>query len=328
MCDGRIQALIVSSITNTGAGKRYRFLVCVDGSDESYRGLRYGARLGKGVDADLVVLYIRSIDRALNYDRLRDSPSGDNLLAWKDEVPGASYLENSRDLLVELGVMCPDWPQTIKHVPVAHDPVGDNEVVYRSPRGKTVVLTLKVASDVATGILDQTTAEDYDLVILGAGDTWRESTLTGFWDSSMIDKVVNEAPCSVLVARDLEIGHGHLICTNGSERATDMVRADAVLASRCQCPVSLISVAADEGNEALARHHVETAKAMLSGLGIEVQDILTPIGDPVTEIVEAGPDYSLIVVSDPGLSGLQRFFVSSVALKVLKEAYNSVLIVR
>jgi nucleotide-binding universal stress UspA family protein len=319
---------MVSSITSVDDTKRRRFLVCLDGSDESYRGLRYAARLGKGVDADIVILYIRAIDPSLNYERLRDRPRGGNLLAWGDEVPGIRYLEKGRDLLVALGVLSLDWAEEHEHVPVSGDPVGDNKVVYRSREGKIVVLKLKVASDIATGILGQTTITDYDLVIVGAADTWRDSDHIGFWDTSMIDRVVKEAPCSVLVARDLEIGHGHLIYTDGSERAREVVRADAVLASRCQCSVSLISVATDPSREAEARRNVEDARAMLSGLGIEVQDMLTPVGDPVTEIVEAGPDYSLIVVSDAGVSRLQRFFMGSVGLKVLKEAYNSVMIVR
>lgn len=318
----------MSSITNAAFDKRYRFLVCLDGSDESFRGLRYAARLGKGVDVDIVLLYIRSIDRSLSYDRLRDRPRGDSLLAWGNEVPGVDYLKKGRDLLVELGVMSLDWAEQADHVPVAGDPVGDNKVVFRSDEGKEVVLKLKVAPDLATGILDQTKIKNYDLIILGAADTWRDRNVGGFWDSSKIEKVVKEAPCSVLVARDLEVGHGHLICTDGSEKATDVVRADAVLANRCQCPVSLISVAANESREAEAINHVETARAMLAGLGIEVQDTLTPVGEPVREIVEAGPDYSLIVVSDTEVSGLQRFFMGSVTMKVLKEAYNSVMIAR
>ncbi len=318
----------MSSIVTADDGKRYRFLVCLDGSEESFRGLRYAARLGKGVDVDIVLLYIRSIDRSLSYDRLRDRPKGDSLLAWGDEVPGINYLKKGRDLLVELGVMSMDWSEEFDHVPVVGDPVGDNKVVLRSEVGKEVVLKLKVAPDIATGILDQTKIKDYDLIILGAADTWRTSNLGGLWDSSMLDKVVKEAPCSVLVARDLEVGHGHLICTNGSDRATDVVRADAVLANRCECPVSLISVAANELKEAEARRHVENARMMLAGLGIEVQDALTPVGEPVREIVEAGPDYSLIVVSDSNVSGLQRFLTGSVSMKVLKEAYNSVMIAR
>ena len=35
---------------------RFRILVCIDGSDESYRGLKYAATLGGGVDADIVML--------------------------------------------------------------------------------------------------------------------------------------------------------------------------------------------------------------------------------------------------------------------------------
>lgn len=318
----------MSTIADIEDENRFRILVCLDGSDESYRGLRYAAKLGKGVDADIVLLYIRSVDQSLSYDKLTDSPKAGNLLAWGDEVPGVNYLEKGRDLLVELGILSLDWPVEAGHVSVEGDSVGDNKVVYRSEEGKVVVLKLKVATDIATGILDQTKIRDYDLVILGAADTWRESNLTGFWDSTMTDKVAKEAPCSVLVARDLEIGHGHLICTDGSDRATDMVRGDAVLASRCQCPVSLISVASDQSKEAEAKRNVEGAKAMLASLGIEVQETLTPVGEPVREIVEAGPDYSLIVVSDTGLSGLQRFFIGSVAFKVLKAAHNSVMIAR
>jgi len=318
----------VSSITNADPDRRYRFLVCLDGSEESFRGLRYAARLGGGVDVDVVLLYIRSIDRSLSYERIRERPKGDSLLAWGDEVPGVGYLQKGRDLLIELGVMSADWAEEADHVPVVGDTVGDNKVVFRSDNGKEVVLKLKVAPDIATGILDQTKIRDYDLIILGAADTWRESNAGGFWDSSMIEKVVKEAPCSVLVARDLEVGHGHLICTDGSDRATEVVRADAVLANRCQCPVSLISVAANESKEAEARSHVENAKSMLAGLGIEVQDTLTPVGEPVREIVEAGPDYSLIVVSDSDVSGLQRILMGSVTMKVLKEAYNSVMVAR
>ena len=45
--------------------KRFRILVCIDGSEESYRGLRYAARLGGGVDADICLLYVRPVDQGL-----------------------------------------------------------------------------------------------------------------------------------------------------------------------------------------------------------------------------------------------------------------------
>ena len=49
---------------------RFRILVCIDGSDESYRGLRYAARLGKAPDADIVLLYVRPIDQGMRTEGL------------------------------------------------------------------------------------------------------------------------------------------------------------------------------------------------------------------------------------------------------------------
>jgi len=52
------------------------------------------------------------------------------------------------------------------------------------------------------------------------------------------------------------------------------------------------------------------------------------VGDPVAEIAAAGKDYSVIVLSDTSKSGLKRFFMGSVAFKVLEDAHHSVMIVR
>ena len=62
---------------------------------------------------------------------------------------------------------------------------------------------------------------------------------------------------------------------------------------------------------------------MLKKLGIEVKETLIPVGNPVEEIIKAGPNYSLIVVSESGKTGLQRFFMGSVAFKVMENAHNS-----
>ena len=150
----------------------------------------------------------------------------------------------------------------------------------------------------------------------------------GFWDPAVAEKVAIHAPCSVLVARDLEEGHGHLICTDGSERSLEMVRQDGRLASRYDCPISLMSVALDVESEAEAADNVEKATELLDSMGMDVKETITRIGNPVDEIIKVGPDYSLIVVSESGKTGLQRFFMGSVAFKVMENAHNSVLIVR
>ena len=61
---------------------RFRILVCIDGSDESYRGLRYAARLGGGVDADICLLYVRPVDQELRSGGLQVRVVRENLLEW------------------------------------------------------------------------------------------------------------------------------------------------------------------------------------------------------------------------------------------------------
>ncbi len=307
--------------------KRFRILVCIDGSDESYQSLRYAAKLGRGVDADIVLLYVRPADQGLRSGGFQVRMARENMLNWGLELPGIKYLKKGRDLLVELGDMAADWQERGTHTDVSGDPLGDNKIEYTNEQGKRIVLKLKVASDIASGILEQWEIGRYDLIILGASSRWR-TAVRSFWDPAVAEKVAVHAPCSVLVARELEIGHGHLICTDGSERSMEMVRRDAILASRCDCPISLLSVALDAESEPEAARNVARAEAMLESMGIDVAEAFTRVGNPVEEIIEVGPDYSLIVLSDASRSGLKRFFMGSVAFKVLENAFNSVMIVR
>jgi len=231
-------------------------------------------------------------------------------------------------MLKELDIMSgDDWKEEVVHTDVVGDPLGDNKINYVNDKGKMVVLKLKVATDIATGILEQWELGEYDIIILGASSRWK-GMVRSFWDPAVAEKVAVHAPCSVLVARDLEIGHGHLICTDGSKESMDMVRRDAVLASRCDCPISLMSVALDVEDEPKAKANVEKAESMLNDLGIEVVETLIRVGNPVEEIIELGPEYSLIVLSESSKSGLKRFFIGSVAFKVMENAHNSVLIAR
>ena len=307
---------------------RFRILVCIDGSDECYQSLRYAARLGGGVDADIVLLYVRPTDQGLRSGGLQVRVARENMLKWGIELPGIQYLKKGRDMLKEMGVMAGDeWKEEVVHTDVDGDPLGDNKINYVNENGIVIVLKLKVATNIATGILEQWELGPYNLIILGASGRWKGMGRS-FWDPAVAEKVAVHAPCSVLVARDLDVGHGHLICTDGSDVSMEMVRRDAELATRCDCPVSLMSVALDDEEEPEARANVEKAEAMLKELGIEVKETIIRIGNPVEEIIEMGPNYSLIVVSESGKTGLQRFFIGSVAFKVMENAHNSVMIAR
>ncbi len=306
---------------------RFRILVCIDGSEESYQSLRYAAKMGGGVDADIVLLYVRPTDQGLRSGGLQVRVARENMLDWGLELPGIKYLKKGYDILLEMGLANEEWKETSYHTNVEGDPLGDNKIEYMNKDGKVIVLKLKVASDIASGIIEQWELGPYDIIILGASGRWR-GMAKKFWDPAVAEKVAIHAPCSVLVARELDVGHGHLICTDGSEKAMDTVRKDAYLASRCDCPVSLISVAQDVESEGEAKANVEVARKELEAMEIDVENAIVVVGNLVEEIVQAGPDYSLIVVSDSGKRGISRFFMGSVAFKVLQESFTSVMVVR
>ncbi|PHS78985.1 MAG: hypothetical protein COB59_04020 [Rhodospirillaceae bacterium] len=308
---------------------RFRILVCIDGSDESYRAVRYAAKMASGHDdVDIVLCYVRPIDHGLRTGGLQMDVARGNMIQWGIELPGIKYLKKGRDLLRDLGVLDKDWDQAAYHTDIEGASLGDNKIVYTAKSGKQVVLKLKVASDIAIGILDQWELGQYDLIMIGASSRWTKKGISGFFDPAVAEKIAIHAPCSVLIARELDIGHGHLICTDGSEASTLAVEKDAWIASHCQCPITLMSVALDVESEGEALQNVSDAQQMLRDLGVTVDNTITKVGNPVEEIIEEGANYSLIALADSGKSGLERFFMGSVALKVMQNAHNSVIIVR
>ena len=308
---------------------RFRVLVCIDGSDESYQGLRYAAKIAHGHDdVDIVLCYVRAVDHGLRSGGLQMDVARGNMLQWGLELPGIKYLKKGRDMLRELGDLGEDWDQAAFHSKVDGTSLGDNKIEYTAKSGKKVVLKLKVASDIATGILDQWELGNYDLIIIGASSRWSKKGISGFFDPAVAEKIAIHAPCSVLVTRDLEIGHGHMICTDGSAAAAEAVKKDAWIASHCQCPISLMSVALDVESEDESKQAIEDARKMLGDMGVNVEETIVKVGNPVEEIIEEGANFSLIALADSGKSGLERFFMGSVALKVMQNAHNSVLIIR
>jgi nucleotide-binding universal stress UspA family protein len=307
----------------------YRVLVCIDGSEESYQALEYAAKMVHPLQADVCLLYVRPVDQGMRTGGLQISVARQNMLDWGIELPGIRYLKKGRDLLIDWGEMEDDWDYHRGHEDVAGDPLGDNYIDYVTKSGREIALKLKVSSGIGIGILEQTEIAHYDLIVLGASERWMSSKLNPFRDHAVAEKVAVHAPCSVLVARQLHrTGHGHLVCTDGSERAHAVVRKEGDLAMRCKFPLSVISVAQDEDELANAEAAVAQAKQELTEMGVTVENTYTPVGDPVREIVETGKNYSLIAVGDTGKTGIQRFFMGSVAFQVMEHAENSVIVVR
>ncbi|MEK9677380.1 MAG: universal stress protein, partial [Rhodospirillaceae bacterium] len=88
---------------------RFRILVCVDGSEESYRGLRYAGDIGKHPDADIILLYVRPIDQGMRTGGLQVRVARENMLNWGLDLPGIKYLKMGLDRLIENGQIAEDW---------------------------------------------------------------------------------------------------------------------------------------------------------------------------------------------------------------------------
>lgn len=311
-----------------GGQKRFSILVCVDGSDESSAALKYAVRIGSGTDADFTLLYVRPADLGLQMAGLQGSLARENILNWGLELPGTRALKKARDQLVALEWLSEDWEARIANKTVAGDPLGDNITTYTNEEGRSITLKLKVGSSVAQGILDECAAGDYDITIV-AETTDDDAIGLGHIDPAVAEKVALEHTGTVLVTRALEESHGHLLCVTDDEASIRAARRDAEIASRCLCPVYLLSVASNEDGIPAAEQAIAAARREIEAAGVRPSGEIIVVGDPVERIVEEGAKYSVIVLSPiNSQSRWRRLFSRTTTVNVLKRAHNSVMVVR
>ncbi len=328
MSNSDVSASASSQDNETDPAKRFAILVCVDGTDDALRGLRYAVRVGAGNDADLTLLYVRPVDQGLRSGGLQLSVARENMLEWGLELPGMKALKQARDMLVELEWLGEDWLEEFRHTDVVGDPLGDNTIVYKNDEGRSIRLKLMVSPSVAHGILDESDMGNYDLTVLSKPRD-PDAILPGNIDGKITRTVAIEHPGTVLVAQSLEENHGHLVCVSNSDISINAARRDAEIASRCACPVYLFAVAADDSETADAEIALERAEAAIKEVGINISGSKMVVGDPIETIVEEGRNYSVIVMSATReTSAWRRLFTTSVAYKVLERAHNSVMIAR
>ncbi|MDE2445102.1 MAG: universal stress protein [Alphaproteobacteria bacterium] len=306
---------------------RFRILACIDGTEESFMTVRSAGQLAATDDCDIIILYVRPIDQGLHSGGLQVRLARQNMMDAGFELPGVSYLKKALNVLREEGIEAENWPRVVEHQDAWGDPAGDNKAEYRSPEGRSVVLKLKTAPDVAVGILDQYELGPYNLMILGEPSRWR-GEFSSFFDAGIVQTVTTMAPCSVLVARPPRNRKGFFICTDGTSRSLQAVRRAAVLAHVIGEPITLFAVTRDETGRKAAEAAIANAKALLQAMKITVAESKLGIGKAAEEIVSAGSHYRVIVVSDEGRSRMQRLFKGSVATDVVRHARTSVLDVR
>ncbi len=312
--------------------KRFRILVCLDGSLESLRGLKVAKEIKPSEYCDIILLYVRSIDQGLRTGGLEMKIARENMLEWGLELPGIGFLKEGLSRLVNDEELTSTWQTHSSHTDSWGDPVGDNKVEYRHPDGRSIVLKLKTAPDPASGILDQYELGPYNLIIMGAPKTWR-SEFGAFFGAPVAQKVATLSPCSVLLSRtdkegDEPNGKNHLICISMSKHSIDAMQRDAVLAYNCGHSISLYTVINQKSELADAERVLYQARENLSKIGVEIQDVDIGIGDPVTEIIKKGSSYYLISVAASSKKWYKRFFTTGVAFNVMAASDKTVLNIR
>ncbi len=325
----RQEAAVQKTLQTLRAQRRNRFrvLACIDGTEQSLVTVRFAARFAVQDNCDLIILYVRAIDSGLQSGGLQVKLARQNMMEAGFEIPGVSHLRLALDVLRQEGIDVSGWPKEAQHADAWGDPAGDNKVEFRSPQGRSVVLKLKTAPDVALGILDQYELGPYNLIIMGEPSGWR-SEFMAFFGSGIVQTVTTMAPCSVLVARQSLAKAGYLICTDGSSRSMQAVRRSAVLAHVTGEPITLFSVATTKAGRPAAEEAVANAKALLKAMKIPVAETKVAVGRPAEEIVEVGSLYRMIVVTDEGRTRFQRLIRGSTATEVVRKARTSVLDVR
>jgi nucleotide-binding universal stress UspA family protein len=308
---------------------RFRILVCIDGSEASYDGLRFAEKIGTSDDCDIILLYVRPIDQGLRTGGLQVRVARENMLEWGLELPGIRYLKRGLDMLAGEDGLSSHWTTIASHTDSWGDPLGDNKVEYRHENGKSIVLKLKTAPDIASGVLDQYELGPYNLIIMGEPSHWH-SEARSFFGASVAQKVAMLAPCSVLLARPHENGEsrGHMICVDGTRHSLEAMRREAVLAYHCGEPVTVLCVARHHADVPTAKRVLEKSTEMLAKMEIGVADALVRVGEPAAEIVRAGSGFSVISVADSGKKLIRRLFTGGIAFRVMGAANTSVLNVR
>lgn len=308
--------------------ERFRILVCLNGTDPSYEGLNLAAEIGRDNPCDIILLYVRRTDQGLNSGGLQLRIARQNMLDWGLELPGIQYLQRGYKMLLDQGYMTKEWRSKSSHTDIFGDPLGDNKVEYRSGQRKRIILKLKTAPTVASGILDQYELGPYNLIIMGPPKRWR-GELKSFIDPSTVQKVAMLSPCSTLTVRgSLDNKKGFLICTDGSEHCTKSMIQAAVLADNLKRPVTVMSIAREEDQLRRIKSRLKEAKQQLKDIGIENVKTIARAGDPVDEVLAIARRFGIIVVADSGKSRTKRFLKGSVAFNIMGQTPVSVMNVR
>ncbi len=323
----RTEKALQEQLRKLRARRRQRFRVLVSLKDEeTLYPVRMAARIADCPTCDIILLFVRPVDRDSG---MHMKVARQNMLEAGVELPGLRVLRKGLEVLQqELGLSTEECEARHSHMDAWGDPVGDNKVSFTCPDGRELVLKLKVAPDITSGILDQYELGPYNLIILGEPVRWKKSGIWVLFHHVVAERILALAPCSVMVARNTLEKSGFFIYLDGSARSYNGMRRTAVLACEAGEPITLFAVAEPDEDLRKARRIIDKGRKILSDLGIPVQATKAARGKVVEEIIRHGNDHLVIAITDRGRSRLQRILFGSIAAETARRAATSVLDVR
>ncbi len=208
---------------------------------------------------------------------------------------------------------------------------------YLAEKGLEVQYIVEVA-DIVDGILDNIEKLNVDLAVLGSH---KKGLLDKLLLGSVTEKVINKAPTSTLVVKGKKIDHIQKLLVGydflpSSKQALEVA---SYIAEKFNSEIFIVHADTDSSvihiksiYETVKNKKVKLLKQILKELeekGIKASyEILEerPLEAILEEIEKYHPD--LTVVGKRKSSKLKRLFLGSTAMKIVKHAPNSVLVVR
>jgi nucleotide-binding universal stress UspA family protein len=296
-----------------------KILVPIAYFESCRRALELAGRLAKVVQADLTVLHVHR-------PRLRGSPLGigamqEKLAEWGLETGPFKLLRQAEEALIELGaVKLDEQINPVQKHALKALAKGLYEVHLLGPHEENIRFRLR-EGDPVRQILEEAEEGEYDLIITG---TRGYKGIKKFLVGSIAEEIAFHAPCSILVAKNLQPYQGVLVGTDGSSPAREAVRQAGELAQALGTRLRVLAVAEGEDGER-AQANLEEALELLSPLALKVEPLLRA-GDPLEELVAEAGQEQIIVVGRSEQSRMEKFFASSLPLRLLERAESPVLI--
>ncbi len=298
-----------------------KILVCTDGSEQSEAAVRCAAIIARAAHSDITVLRVREKPRSLSVAPMISAR--EKLQEWGLELPSVRSLMRAREILREAGIEI--GKQTPEHT-------AEKDVLRETAKG---VFEIHVMGSHGTTdlklregkpeeeILKEAEEGRYDLIVIGSR---KLKGLKRIVLGGVSHKVAEYARTSVLVVKKQGEIKRMLICDDGQECTKGAVLFGGRIARDLDCAVTVLSVAASEGEVGEAEKIAKAAADALRQIGVEAK-AQALIGDPPSVIIEQGRGSEIIVLGARG-SAAQRFMLGSIASEVLEYGDTSTLVVR